>query len=760
MKKSRLAAFGIIVATIIAVIIAFASDIRNSMTLGLDLQGGFEILYQVTPLEGQEMPDMEAVVSSVRKRVDVLGVSEPEITVEGNDRIRVSLAGVDSPDQARRIISSTANLTFRDVNDNLLMDASVLEEGGASVGQDQYGNYVVNLSLKDSDTFYQVTSEIAQRSSGQNLIVAWLDYEEGQSYAAESRKEDPAYISAATVSEGISGNSAQISGNFTQESATELKDLINSGSLPVQLTEQYSDVVSADYGLGAFSTTMLAGAIGVAAVMLFMICVYRLPGVISAITLAVYIFVVFLLYNAMGAVFTLSGIAALVLGVGMAVDSNILTFERIKDAMYHGRSVQSAFREGSRESFRTILDAQMTTLISAIILYLLGTGSVKGFATMLIVSTLTTLLLIVFVARFLLGLLVKSGCLDNRYELFSVRKNDVPDVSKNEERRKFPIFRKFDFVGKAKYFIFTSLAVIVVAAGCMLYHGVNGEGIMNFGIDFSSGTSLIVQSDSTIDSDALTQQLADLGIEVDSIRLGGSENTTANVYIKEAIDSEQLSQVKTTLQETYGHDVNDNIVTPVIGRELVRNAVIISLLAWIGILIYVSIRFKWDYALSGIVALIHDVIIILAFCAILRLEINTEIVAVLLTIIGYSINNSIVVFDRIRENVRMTRGHLDKDGYRTLVNEALATTCTRSVFSTLTTMLPVIALLLFGSDGISVFNLTLLIGLIAGAGSSMFIAAQLWYYLRLHKKPKKAKKKKKQTGKKELDEMTIPGIND
>ena len=760
MKKSRLAAFGIIVATIIAVIIAFASDIRNSMTLGLDLQGGFEILYQVTPLEGQEMPDMEAVVSSVRKRVDVLGVSEPEITVEGNDRIRVSLAGVDSPDQARRIISSTANLTFRDVNDNLLMDASVLEEGGASVGQDQYGNYVVNLSLKDSDTFYQVTSEIAQRSSGQNLIVAWLDYEEGQSYAAESRKEDPAYISAATVSEGISGNSAQISGNFTQESATELKDLINSGSLPVQLTEQYSDVVSADYGLGAFSTTMLAGAIGVAAVMLFMICVYRLPGVISAITLAVYIFVVFLLYNAMGAVFTLSGIAALVLGVGMAVDSNILTFERIKDAMYHGRSVQSAFREGSRESFRTILDAQMTTLISAIILYLLGTGSVKGFATMLIVSTLTTLLLIVFVARFLLGLLVKSGCLDNRYELFSVRKNDVPDVSKNEERRKFPIFRKFDFVGKAKYFIFTSLAVIVVAAGCMLYHGVNSEGIMNFGIDFSSGTSLIVQSDSTIDSDALTQQLADLGIEVDSIRLGGSENTTANVYIKEAIDSEQLSQVKTTLQETYGHEVNDNIVTPVIGRELVRNAVIISLLAWIGILIYVSIRFKWDYALSGIVALIHDVIIILAFCAILRLEINTEIVAVLLTIIGYSINNSIVVFDRIRENVRKTRGYLDKDGYRTLVNEALATTCTRSVFSTLTTMLPVIALLLLGSDGISVFNLTLLIGLIAGAGSSMFIAAQLWYYLRLHKKPKKAKKKKKQTGKKELDEMTIPGIND
>lgn len=758
MKKSRLAAFGIIVVTIVVMIATFASSIREGMTLGLDLQGGFEILYQVTPLDGKEMPDMEAVVSSVRKRVDVLGVSEPEITVEGSDRIRVSLAGVKSPDQARRIISSTANLTFRDVNDNLLMDASVLEEGGASVSQDQYGNYVVNLSLKDSATFYQVTSEVAQRGSGQNLIVAWLDWQEGDSYAAESHEKNPAYISAATVSEGISGNSAQISGNFTKESATELKDLINSGSLPVQLTEQYSDVVSADYGMDAFSKTMIAGAVGVIAVMLFMICVYRLPGIISSITLALYIFVVFLLYNAMGAVFTLSGIAALVLGVGMVVDSNILTFERIKDAMHSGRSVKSAFYEGSKESFRTILDAQLTTLISALILYVLGTGSVKGFATMLIVSTLTTLVLIVSVVRFLLGLLVKSGYLDGHYSWFGVRPGDVPDVSKKEERRKFSVFKDFDFVGKAKYFIFTSLTILVVSAACMVFHGASGDGILNFGIDFSSGTTLTVQSDETIDQDELKKQISDLGIDVDSIRLGGSENTTATVYIKEAIDSSQMTEVKSALKETYGHEVNDNVVTPVIGRELVRNAVIISVLAWIGIMIYVSIRFKWDYAVSGIVALVHDVLIILAFCAIFRLEINTEIVAVMLTIIGYSINNSIVVFDRIRENVRAARHRLSKQEYRKLVNDAIAATCTRSVFSTLTTMLPVIALLLLGSESIFVFNLTLLIGLIAGAGSSLFIAAQLWYRLRLHIKPRKPKKVKR--SKNELDEIVIPGIND
>lgn len=758
MKKSRLIVFGICVITILTMIVTLAPSIRNGMTLGLDLQGGFEILYEVSPLDGQDMPEMSSVVSSVRKRVDVLGVNEPEITVEGDNRIRVQLAGVDNPEQARRIISSTANLTFRDVNDNLLMDATVLEEGGASVAQDQYGNYVVNLNLSDSNTFYQVTSQVAAMGSGQNLMVAWLDYEEGESYAAESRKEDPAYISAATVSEGINGDSAQISGNFTLESATELADLINSGSLPVQMTEIYSDVVSADYGMDAFSSTMLAGAIGVAAVMLFMICVYRLPGVISAITLAVYIFVVFLLYNAMGAVFTLSGIAALVLGVGMAVDSNILTFERIKESMYAGRSVKTAFREGSKDSFRTIVDAQLTTFISALILYIFGTGSVKGFATMLIVSTITTLLLIVFIVRFLLGLLVNSGYLDERYELFGVKKSDVPDVAKGEERRKFSKFKGFDFVGKAKYFVCTSLAVLVISIVCMGVNGFSGNGVMNLGIDFTSGTTLTIQSDAAIDQDTLESQLEELGLDPSSVKINGSESNIASVYLKDAVDADTMSTVKASLQETYGHEVTDNTVTPVIGQELVRNAVIISVLAWIGILIYMSVRFKWDYALSAIVALIHDVLIILAFCAIFRLEINTEIVAVLLTIIGYSVNNSIVVFDRIRDRVRAHRGRITKEEYRELVNEAIQATCTRSVFSTLTTMLPVIFLLFMGSGAIFVFNLTLLIGLIAGAGSSLFIAAQLWYHLRLREKPKKVKKVKR--SKKELDEMIVPGVND
>lgn len=761
MKKSRFIVFGITVVTIFAIIAASFGSVKDGMKLGLDLQGGFEILYEVSPLEGKNMPDMSAVAESVNKRVDVLGVNEPEITVEGNNRIRVQLAGVKNADQARRVISSTANLTFRDVNDNLLMDASVLKEGSASVGYDEYGNPLVNLKLADQKKFYEVTKEVASKSEGENLMVAWLDFDEKtDSYAKEANAENPKFISAARVQEGINSTSAQISGNFTKEEAKELSDLINSGSLPVKMTEIYSDSVTADYGTDAFSVTMFAGAVGIGLIMLFMILYYRLPGVISAVTIAAYVFVVFVLYNLMGAVFTLSGIAALVLGVGMAVDSNILTFERIRDALYSGRSVRTAFYEGSSKSFITIFDAQVTTFISALILFEFGKGSVKGFATMLMVSTITTLLLIVFIAKFLLKQLVESGWLDDKRSWFGVKESNIPDVSKGQERFYFGRFKSFDFVGKAKYFIFTSLAVLVIGAGCMTFNGVKGNGIFNFGIDFTSGTKITVQSDTPIDKSTLNNQLKDLGIQANSIKINGENNQNATVFVKDAIKTEKMDTVKAELKKAYKHDVNENTVTPVIGKELVQNAVLISILAWIGVMIYISVRFKWDYALSGIVALVHDVFIILAFCAIFRLEVNTEIIAVMLAIIGYSINNSIVVFDRIRDQVKERRHEtLNAVTYREIVNVALQNTATRSILSTFTTVLPVICLLGFGSNAIFTFCLALCIGLLAGAGSSLFIAAQLWYQIRVHEKPKKAKKHKPRK-KEEKEEMIVPGLND
>ena len=761
MKKSRLTVFGITVLAILAIIIAFFGDIRDNMRLGLDLKGGFEILYEITPLsENDELPSMEAVVRSISKRVNTLGVNEPVIQVEGDNRVRVQLADVHDPEAARRMISSTANLTFRDVDDKLLMDAKVLQEGSDSLAYDEYGRAKVSLKLADQSVFRDVTETISQRGSGQNLIVAWLDFDEAtDSYAKQSTSEDPKYISAATVSQTIDSPNVEISGNFSEDEARELADLINSGSLPVKMNEVYSNAVSADYGIDAFSKTMLAGGIGVALIMLFMIAYYRLPGVISAITIAAYVFIVFLVYNAMGAVFTLSGIAALVLGVGMACDSNILTFERIKDAMHSGRSVKTAFYEGSSKSFTTILDAQLTTFISALILYMFGTGSVKGFATMLIISVFTTMVVIVFVAKFLLKLLVESGMCDGKYAWFAVKQSDVPDVMKGEERRQYGRFAKFDFVAKAKYFIYTSLAILAVAVCFMGFNGFSGNGILNLGIDFTSGTKLQIESDKEIAKDQLSTQLKELGIKANSIKINGEKNNIASVFSKDAIDTEVMEKAKTSLGKTYNAEVSDNVVQPIIGRELVRNAIIISVLAWIGVLIYVSVRFKWDYALSGIVALIHDVFIILAVCAILRMEINTDIIAVMLAIIGYSINNSIVVFDRIRDNVRLHKHEkLTPEIYKTIVNDALQSTFARSILSTFTTLLPVVCLLLMGSGAITSFNLTLCVGLLAGAGSSVFIAAQLWYYIRIHMKPKKKKAKRKKVD--DIEELIVPGVND
>lgn len=762
MKKSRLVVFGITLVTFLTIIACGSPWIAKNMRLGLDLQGGFEILYKISPLEGKTLPDMSAVAESINKRIDVLGVNEPEITVEGDDQIRVQLAGVKDADEARRIISTTANLSFHDVNNNLLMSADVLQEGGASIGTDQYGRYVVNLKIKDTDKFYEVTKAIAAKGSGENLMVTWLDFDAAKdSYATEKAKEKPGFISAATVSEGLNSAQVQISGNFTKEEATELKDLINSGSLPVKMTEEYTNAVTADYGMSAFSSTMIAGAVGVAAIMLFMILYYQLPGIISAITIAAYIFVVFLIYNLMGGVFTLSGIAALVLGVGMAADSNILTFERIRDSLYSGRSVKTAFYEGSSKSFVTILDAQVTTFISALILYIFGTGSIKGFATVLMVSTISTLLLIVFVAKFLLKLLVESGKLDGKLKFFGVKADRVPEVAKGQERFYFGKFEGFDFIGKAKYFIILTISVLVIGIGMMVYQGSSGNGILNLGIDFTSGTKLTVVGNEAIDANALKQQLSDLGINASSVKINGEGNKNATIFVKEAIETEKMNEVKASLKKTYQHDVNDNTVTPVVGKKLIKNAFIISILAWIGILIYISVRFKWDYAISGIIGLIHDMLIMIAFCAIFRLEVNTEIIAVLLTIIGYSINNSIVVFDRIRDNVKACRHEvITKDMYRGIVNEAIQRTATRSILSTFTTILPVGFLLFMGSGAISTFCLMLFIGIFFGAGTSLFIAAQLWYQIRIHYKPKKKVHKKKKKHKDELEEMVIPGMND
>ena len=760
-RKGPLGLIGLVIVVIGIVTATTFSTIKDNLNLGLDLRGGFEILYEVEPLNEGASMDMNAVINSISKRINVLGVSEPSISVEGDKRVRVQLAGVADQDTAREMIGTTANLTFRDVDDNELADSSILSEGGATLAYDENGQPVVSLKIKDSEKFGEITKEISGKSSGENIMIIWLDYTEGESYKAEAAKanqgEEPAYISAATVSSQITGD-CQISGRFTEDEARTLANLINSGSLPVKMTEISSNVVSAEFGSDALEKTAMAGMIGVALIALFLIIRYRVPGMLAAIMLVAYLWAVFGLYSAIGAVFTLSGIGALVLGVGMTVDVNIIYFERIRQELYKGHSVPNAISQGQTASFSAIFDSQFTTLIAALIMYIWGTGSVKGFATMLIVTVAMTMVINVCLSRFLMNRLSASHICDTHPEWFGVRKSQMPDLSKGENQF-YTGTRNLNYTGIANKILTAAIMIIAAAARMGIFPPASGNGPVNLGIDFSSGTKLTVVSETALTTDQVQAEMEKLGYDDFSYQSAG--DNTVYAITKDSIETSELTQLKADLEKTFGIEPGDNVVTPVVGRDLVRNAVILTLVAWIAMLAYITVRYEFDYAIGCLSALIHDVLIVLSFFAIFRMEVNTDLVSVLLTIIGYSINNSIIVFDRIRENMEgRNASTMRAEEYDAVVNTSVDQTFNMMINGSLTTLLPVILLLLIGSRSIFTFNIAMFVGLIAGTFSSIFVAPTIWRTLRKKGKSTSPKQKKTKTEKKEiLDEYTIKGIN-
>ena len=430
-KKGRIVAFFLIVILLGGLISSTIVGIAKEIKLGLDLQGGFEILYQVNPVhEGDVINDeiLSATVSALNQRVNVLGVSEPNISIEGNDRIRVQLAGIEDQQTARALLATEANLTFRDVNDNIMLDGADLQEGGARPSFDDANNPIVALTLKDAAQFAEVTRDISQRPPGENLLVIWLDFEEGDSFAEEVLKPNPKFLSAPRVAQVLNTRNVVIEGAFTLDEVRFLAEVLNAGALPVQLEEMFSNSVGAALGEQAMTKTVYAGFIGVALIFAYMLLYYRFMGIIAIITLTFYIYLVLLVFNWMNAVLTLPGIAALILGVGMAVDANIITYERIKEEIRSGKSIMSAFKAGSRRSLSTILDANITTILAASVLFYYGTSSVQGFAVMLIVSILTSFLTAVYGSRLLLGLWVNSRILNKKPRMFGVKEGEISEL--------------------------------------------------------------------------------------------------------------------------------------------------------------------------------------------------------------------------------------------------------------------------------------------------------------------------------------------
>ncbi|KAB2480210.1 protein translocase subunit SecDF [Staphylococcus sp. CH99b_3] len=725
-KSSKIVAFLLLVVILFAGMGLTYKNVVKDVNLGLDLQGGFEVLYQVDPLQEGDKIDNDAVQATAKtleNRVNVLGVSEPKIQVEDQNRIRVQLAGVENQSQAREILSSQANLTIRDADDNIKLTGKDIQQGSAKQEFKQNTNQpAVTFKLKDSDKFKKVTEEISKKK--ENVMVVWLDYEKGDSYQKEKSKKDPKYVSAASVDKPINSDSVEISGGFNGEKgvqeAKQIADLLNAGSLPVDLNEIYSNSVGAQFGQDALDKTILASIIGVAIIYLFMLGFYRLPGLVAIIALTTYIYLVMVAFNFISGVLTLPGLAALVLGVGMAVDANIIMYERIKDELKVGRTLKQAYKKANKSSFLTIVDANLTTVIAAAVLFFFGESSVKGFATMLLLGILMIFVTAVFLSRGLLSLLVSSNYFKNKLSWFGVKKSERFDINdgKDVHDLKTP-YEKWNFVKLAKPLL--SLSVVIIIIGAIILFVFR----LNLGIDFTSGTRVDFEADNKVSQDKVTQTLEKDNFKPDQVSIG-ENGKNISVQFKNDLNKDQVAKIKNTVDKTFGHDPTVNTVSPVIGQELAKNAMMALIYAAIGIIIYISLRFEWRMGLSSILALLHDAFMIVSVFSLFRIEVDITFIAAVLTIIGYSINDTIVTFDRVRENLHKVKVITEPQQIDDIVNRSIKQTMTRSINTVLTVVIVVVALLIFGASSIFNFSLALLIGLICGVFSSIFIAVPLW----------------------------------
>lgn len=728
---------GIIICTVILIGSAcLCIPIVKNINYGLDLQGGFEVLYQIETLDGSELNEdmVYNTYKSILKRVDILGVNEPEITVEDNDKIRIALAGIKNQEEAREVISSTAVLSFRDSNDNLLMNSDVLGDG-AKLAVDQYGRPAVSLSIEDTAKFYEVTNKVKDMDN--NVIVIWLDYDENEDSYFNERDNCGSLstskcLSAATVSQAFSSD-VIIQGNFTREEAISLVELINSGSLPAKLTEISSRTVEATYGQESLNKTLFAGIIGVTFVIIILILIYRFSGFVAGTSLMLYTMSSFFVFYLIEGTLTLPGIAAMLLGIGMAVDASIISFERIKDELKIGKNLTTAVKQGNKESLSSIIDSNITTLIVAVILFIFGLSSVKGFATMLIINIILTVLIMVFLNKFVITLFANSNFFDKKITMFiGLSKNKI----KKDDEVRIP-FKRLDFMKQRRIMLPVILILLVIGLTYSLITN------FNFAVDFTGGTSITVNTTENISLDNY------------NVRKINKKKESTTIIIEEKLNKDEIHQLSAELENEYNVLSDIFVVSDMVKKELIKNAIFALILSIIGIIIYVSFRFRFNYAISGIIALIHDVLVTIAFFGIFKLEIDSVFVASILTIIGYSINDTIVTFDMIRKNYNKKQA-VKKDELAEMVNNSVRLIFYRTIMTTVTTITPILCLIFLGSSEILGFNLALLVGFIAGVFSSIYVSNQIWLILE-EKKISKPKRENKDVD--DIDELKIKGIN-
>ena len=719
MKKSKAA---VILAVILAAFVGlayYASIILSStgigedmsIPLGLDLSGGVSITYQVVD-ENPSAEDMSDTIYKLQKRVDSYS-TEASVYQVGDDRITVEIPGVQDANEILEDLGNPGSLEFQMPDGTVFMTGDMVEDAQGATATDRYGNKQYIVSLKLTDEGAKIFGEVTSENIGKNLPIVY----------------DGETISYPQVQSAITGGEAQITGMSSFEEADNLATQIRIGSLSLQLSELESSVVGAQLGSQAIASSLKAGAIGLAIVMVFMIVMYAVPGIAASLALAIYTTLVIATLYLFDITLTLPGIAGIILGIGMAVDANVIVFARIREEIATGKSVQTSMKIGFQKAMSAILDGNITTLIASVVLMALGSGTVKGFAYTLMIGIILSLFTAMVVTRYIL------------YSLYALGLKSEKLYGRAKERK------SIDFIGKKA--VFFTISGIIIAAGLisMGVHSATEGKALNYGLDFMGGTSTTADFGKDMTIEDIENDIVPYVEKVtgdSDVQATKVEGTTQVTIKTRTLSLDERQELEDTLAENCDVDastITSQSISSTISGEMRTDALKAVIVSCIFMLLYIWFRFKdIRFAASAILALVHDVLVVITVYALVRISVGSTFIACVLTIVGYSINDTIVIFDRIRENLALKTGKQTAEELREVANKSLTQTLSRSINTSITTFIMVVMLYILGVASIRDFSLPLMAGLVCGAYSSICIATELWYVMKVHFGKNKATK--------------------
>ena len=717
MKKTKRNAVLVIIAFLLVLGVAIYTAIFGVadrgkveyIKLGLDLKGGLSVTYEIQEDDYSDK-DLEDTKYKIEQRVEAY-TNEYSVYEDGDKKITAEIPGVTNADEILEALNIEGKLEFLDPDNytkwskgqeyEAALTGDDIKNATAGIDSDNGNDNVVQLVFTDAGA--QKFADVTSANVGKIVYIIY----------------DNKVVSAPTVQSAITGGSAEINKIGSYEEAEQLATTIRIGALPLTLKQVRSNIVGATLGSDAISTSLKAGAIGIALVFLIMIIVFRIPGLVASFALAFYTILDLLVINLFNVTLTLPGIAGVILSVGMAVDANVIIFTRIKEELADGKSVKQAVKGGFHNALSAIIDGNVTTLIAALVLGIFGTGTIKGFAITLAIGVVLSVFTALAVSQSLLTALVNLGVTDAKY--FGVAREP----------------KKTNFVKAGKFCMLGSL-IVIIACFCMMPVNNKSKGSpLNFSVEFAGGTSLTVGFDKEYSLSEAEKDIVPVIAEAAGIGEAGisvqTVSGTNEIVFKmpelsdDGTDDSQMSKVRSALTDKLGADVKEaNVISGSVSSEMSKNAIFSVILAAILMLIYIAIRFHdVKFGASAVIALLHDVAMVFCLYIILRLTVGNTCIACLLTIVGYSINATIIIFDRVRENIGVMKPK--KVTYKDIVNLSINQTFSRTIYTSLTTFVTIFVLYIMGVASIKEFALTLMAGIIIGAYSSVCITGPLWY---------------------------------